>query len=873
MAQIASLPTLNVYISTSDPQTFSGLAITQTLVSSSQYTTLSVSATPFGMQAGQTVTITYPGLGGTQDVTLTSAAPKGSTSIAVKNFQPTANASTGAAKLSGSVTPTPYNTDDSVLVDVTLDVKDVRTRFGKQHELDRHETGTCTITLDNRTGLYTPWAGTAFTRPTKDGGTISTSPAAMAVPMSTVIVKATWNGTTYPVFYGFVQSWTLNTPDEVNSEVSITATDVMKVLSTTRLNNPNAYVNNLPYPANVATYGPAQLVPMNDTDGIGGMNVTNWPSSTNISIPTPRGFGTFLFSQTGPLVYSKDTAMAFSSDGQNPTGYVGWTDVNPIDAQLDYHLEVWVQNPTAGDVIIGNFNSDTPTWTGVKLNNAGIPQMVRRTLTSGSPTDAVLDTSSTGRSLTDGDWHHVAYYIVTNTGTDVQNLICWIDGVQVMAASKTYSTFREKARQYQVGGWVAGTSTSYLPAPASLGTFALALVDDGVSLLHTAPYGPATRYHVGQMVGYRTTTDDRVEEALTVAGLYGYENIVPAIPVPTSLDQGYAYVGQNPNPTTTQLASEVILQTSDTELGAFYADQSGTLIFRNRFYPARNQQATISPAAVSDQTVADARYISDVSIVNDDLDLWNQAEITDTNGTSYVVPVGGASSASSEAYGQRTMLRSTYADGKLQAQAIGQTITFRHKNPQTRIDRVTLGSESGDPTTTTMLSLDLWDTVTFERRDAGSAILSRPYVIESIQHEFVADPGHWHVSLTLSPFEIYQTPYIVFDDQQSTASAPGTDFLLNAALSSGTTYTSLTVKGPGGSGGILSDYRALTVVTLVHNSDRQYAVLAQDASAGDTTLTIQPLTANANYPATTTSVHTAFPSIFENTTYPMRFGG
>ena len=99
-------------------------------------------------------------------------------------------------------------------------VEEVHTKSGKQHYLDRMEAGTATITVNNRDGTF--WNSVAVSVRTP------------------IAITATWpqsSGTTYPVFFGFIDSIEEKVLDQLNSELVITASDYLKFLSLRRLSS------------------------------------------------------------------------------------------------------------------------------------------------------------------------------------------------------------------------------------------------------------------------------------------------------------------------------------------------------------------------------------------------------------------------------------------------------------------------------------------------------------------------------------------------------------------------------------------------------------------------------------------------------------
>jgi len=102
--------------------------------------------------------------------------------------------------------------------DITQWVRNWNTRRGTQRELQRVEAGTASITLDNRSGRFTPQNTSSPYYPN-------------LLPMRQIRIRATWNSTTYPIFQGFVESWPATFPGGVDQVVTLSIVDGFKLLS------------------------------------------------------------------------------------------------------------------------------------------------------------------------------------------------------------------------------------------------------------------------------------------------------------------------------------------------------------------------------------------------------------------------------------------------------------------------------------------------------------------------------------------------------------------------------------------------------------------------------------------------------------------
>ena len=102
--------------------------------------------------------------------------------------------------------------DTSYWTNITAYVQDFNTNSGKQHFIDRVESSTLNITFNNRTGYF------------------SGNPNTLNVRMP-IGITATWDSTTYPVFWGLTDSIRENVQDQLNSELQVSCSDLTKILA------------------------------------------------------------------------------------------------------------------------------------------------------------------------------------------------------------------------------------------------------------------------------------------------------------------------------------------------------------------------------------------------------------------------------------------------------------------------------------------------------------------------------------------------------------------------------------------------------------------------------------------------------------------
>lgn len=108
--------------------------------------------------------------------------------------------------------------DSPIWTDVTEWVYEWSYARGREHELDRFETGTATIVLDNSDRRFEPtYAGSPYYPD--------------VVPLRRARIRAVWEGVTYPLFDGYIETYTLDYPNPLEGRVTLALVDGAAVLA------------------------------------------------------------------------------------------------------------------------------------------------------------------------------------------------------------------------------------------------------------------------------------------------------------------------------------------------------------------------------------------------------------------------------------------------------------------------------------------------------------------------------------------------------------------------------------------------------------------------------------------------------------------
>ena len=733
----------------------------------------------------------------------------------------TALASLPTLAVSIAFNPTNLQSLTQTWTDVTTYVRDFTTSSGRQHFLDRIESSTIRLTLDNRTGYFL-------------NGTTNGTGSVIRTRLP-IKVTATTGGTTYPVFWGLTESAEERTADQLNQDILLTASDNTKYLSLLYMSKPTFYRNyvnavvttstssvtiatgsktfTVPTLAAVPATGTAVSITATAVRGqapiiaVGTVsagttstslvvNITNTfisgitagpYTSWTIAIGSDMGYYTLnatgindqILGNTltingivdvtipGALLYSPDTATDLSNNNATnnvasitlPQGVGYSTTIGSVD--------FWILGQTLASQSIMAWEDSSATSLH-SLSVAANGELIDYNLTYGVTTHSIV-------KIVDGQWHHIGLY-ATSAGT----ISLYCDGVFTTLAGITGGQIVGQSEGLFIGNSVSA-GTVY-PAPAFPLTGIVSQLTIGAPYSQTSQSNILNRFKAGSLLNRVISSGDRIAEVLTLAGYGSISAGALVVPnytvndVTWTANSGAFFVQNLQSPVTSSTALDLIQQVTDTDIGAFFQNPNGTFEFDDQayLYTATNNATPTGANVWSDTaggSVTTFYEPSTLQVLRDDADVWTTVQITAQNGTVQTYE----NTAAEPLYAYSTLTKSNVVS-VTNEQAMQEAIFLGnlYQSPLPRVGNVELRSETNNGANLAeMLNPYLNDQVLFERASNGASTagsINSTMVIESIRHDFQADPGYWHTSFTLDPFpkrgQNLSTPtfFMLFDD-------------------------------------------------------------------------------------------------------------
>ena len=610
------------------------------------------------------------------------------------------------------------NLTDITWTDVTQYVRELSTSRGRSNELDTYSAGSCQVILDNRTRLFDPenTAGTYY-------GNLT--------PLRPIRIRVTPSGGTIrSIFFGFIDQWpqAYNYPNEAT--VTVTATDAFKVLNEFKL---PSYWN-----TTISAAGPTAWYPLADFNGsFYAFEIAKWTATSAQWMSSTAGVNSFC--TPGSALLADDPAASSAFDGQKILQIV-----DPISADASsWSVEFWIQTTESTD---GNYG----IWNHLNFIHGGSCGLV---IAGGNATiNAQFGHRGTSNAMStyynpyvtvnDGKPHHVAmvYQSDPSFGTSYS---LYVDG-QISQFSGSYTDVVDNQYSFMTLGYPINKSgtLSYNFPNYFKGSIQHLAVYSGVML--TAA-DVLARYQIGVGTYLQgTRTDQRIT---LLADLADWMTDGLDLNTGDSTVLGLEIFGKG--------LLDALKEVETAEQGRLFMSVDGKIRFIDRNAEGTGNFVT-SQATFSDNPgVGEIKY-ADITLTYDDRYIFNEVTVTQPNGSFYTA----YDTTSQGKYFKKTLnIDNFIADD---AYYTANTALYRlqqYKNPQMRIDELTVNARRAVAYQSPCVTLDIGDRITVERtpQDVGSQI-TKTLIIEGIKHSITRD--NWVVTFTTSP-TLENAPFVL----------------------------------------------------------------------------------------------------------------
>ena len=553
------------------------------------------------------------------------------------------------------------------------------------------QAGTMTAKLDNRDRRFDPTNASGPYWPNVQ-------------PEKVIQIGASWAGTFYPIWTGYVDDWPQSWPGFEEGEVALVATDLFKSLAIKRVDGA-AYANRV-LADGATAYWRLQ-------DPVGATAVLDSSGNNRTAIVS----GNVTLDITGAFLWASSTAAELTpAAGSTPYGVLTIPDVGLGSSPTGISTDFWIQTTATSTLFMG----------------AGLPILE---VTAGGVLLSILGTgpvSLTGTHvINDGNWHHITIAMGVGSGGCQQ----YVDGV-LDASSATTPTFG-----LPMYGQVAANG-------GTITIEELAFYPVQLSSSQAAAHAAAGRWqaqYTGQM----------------------FNLVCDNVGVPASLrsvDTGRTYCQADTQDETQTKALSFLQKLEQTEQGQCYVNAGGSLVFEDRYHRYENPNAS-SVATFGDGGSAypsEIPYALGGVVLNfDRAELFNDVQVTRRNGSLQEA----VNNASVTEYTNRTMpgLSDLMMATDLDAFYCAQWVLSGTAYPQLRVGNLIL-----DPTVDArlwplVLGLEIGNVVTVNKHNipGGGSPVSLIVRVEGIEHQ-VDPPRSWKTTVHLSLVDTQ--PWFILDD-------------------------------------------------------------------------------------------------------------
>ena len=586
--------------------------------------------------------------------------------------------------------------------DITSRVRAGSVRFGRTDERTDYQTGSLSLTLDNRDRALDPFNA-------------SSPYAGNLTPRKDIRVQATYNSVTYDLFYGQVARWPV-TPDVSGDTITeIEAYDALGQLADVKM-PPDAFTFQVRRLGSFYNKLTAWL-PMGSNDQvIQDVRYEDPKRNFTFTISTPKTEG-------APSSFMSGNATTF--DGTY--GAIG--PAVPMQASSGVSgglVGFWMKTETAGPT-----GGQNPV-----LASAGSANTIRVGVNEYGQLEVIYDTFNVNSAfpINDGNWHHVLIsheYPGFGNGT----MLIYVDGILIGSDTTGTGT--------SIPGWqLIGMRNPYATSDSDYFTGALA----HITVYNSNTNGGSEDYAIWL---YQSGQFGRLTDSVTERG-YTADDVIGAIATWSLVNYGT----EDWETGTFEMqalkwggsALDLIQQATRAEGGRTFVSGTGVLNFHNRSHDYTATRAITSQATYSDSDVAGTIGFSTVGeLVYSDEYLTTEVTVTSGDGANILVD-----SPNYTAYGYRAE-RFDLPLSQSDALEWATSYLSQYDHPTFRVAGWTVLPQ-GNPTVAYPKVLDarLADRVTFEIKPSRTGTrISQPLILEQITHSFT--PEQWETTFSGSP--------------------------------------------------------------------------------------------------------------------------
>lgn len=623
--------------------------------------------------------------------------------------------------------PLGANLSDIVWTDITEHVRQVSTSRGRSSELDTYSAGSCQVLLDNRTRLFDPEnsAGTYY-------GNLT--------PLRPIRIRVTPSGGTIrSIFFGFIEQWpqSYNYPNDAT--VTVTASDAFKVLNEFKL--PSFWNTTITNDAPTAWYR------LSDFAGSpNGFEVVQWNASSGYWRGAVETFSTCTPSES---LLADDPAKSSAFDGNK--WFQAWDVLGASDTSLGVPLtstwtaEAWItttQN-VAGKYSIFNHGTFIHGGNFGMVVDATGKGVIGANFGNRSGGSNLMNGLRSSVVVNDGKPHHVAIYYSQLFPSGAFTYGLYVDGVLATTVDGGFFTDLEGLYYSLSLGLPIAKSTT---ASDNYTLYFTGSIQD-FAVWNTALSADTILKHYQTGAGtylQGTRTDQRIT---FLADLADWMTDGLDLNTGDSTVLGVQTTGKG--------LLDALKEVEAAEQGRLFMSVDGKIRFIDRNAEGAgnfvNSQATFS----DNPGVGEIKY-ADITLTYDDRYIYNEITVTQPNGTTFTA----SDTTSQGKYFKRTLnIDNFIADT---GYFVANTALYRlaqYKNPQMRIDELTVNPRRAVAYQSPCVTLDIGDRITVERtpQDVGAQI-TKTLIIEGIKHSITRD--NWVVTFTTSP-TLENAPFVL----------------------------------------------------------------------------------------------------------------